>query len=145
MRDTVITIVSAVVTSGAFFSFLQFLLSRFDNKKGMEKQIGRLEEKIDAIDKKFDDKVSDIDGKLEEHRAVLARTHILRFADEQRQYVRQGTSHSEEYFKQQILDIDTYNNYCDKHPKFANGLTVMASEYILSEYKRVYLDPPIND
>ena len=145
MGDKVFTIVVTIITSGALFSFLQFLISRYDNKKGMEKQIGKLDEKIDIIDKKFDSRVDSIEGKLEEHRATLARTHILRFADEQRQLVKQSSTHSEEYFKQQILDIDLYNAYCDKHPDFSNGLTVMASDYIRKEYKRVYLDPPIND
>lgn len=148
MKETVETIVVAIITSGAFFSFLQFLVTRFDNKKGMEKQIGKLDEKIDAkidaIDKKFDSKFDAIDGKLSEHRATLARTHILRFADEQRQLVKSGSTHSEEYFKQQILDIDLYNDYCKYHPDFSNGLTVMASEYIRKEYKRVYLDPMID-
>ena len=72
---------------------------------------------------------------LAEHKATLARTHILRFADE----LRNGTKHSDEYFRQQILDIDTYNNYCDTHPDFANGLTRMASEYIREEYRKEYL------
>ena len=136
----ILKIVLTVIGSTAFISFIQFLITRYDNKKGMEKEIGKLGEKIDLIDEKFDNRVNEIDGKLEEHRATLARTHILRFADEQRQYVKQGITHSEEYFKQQILDIDLYNSYCEKHPEFSNGLTVMASDYIRSEYKRVYLD-----
>lgn len=140
IKALIVPIILAIIGSTAFFSFLQFLITRHDNKKGMEKEIGKLGEKIDNIEVKFDNRVDEIDGKLEEHRATLARTHILRFADEQRQFVRQGITHSEEYFKQQILDIDLYNTYCEKHPEFSNGLTVMASDYIRKEYKRVYLD-----
>jgi hypothetical protein len=114
-------IVLAIIGSGAFFTFLQFILQRLDNKKN-------LESKIDAIGEA-----------LEEHKATLARTHILRFADEQKQYVKQNMSHSEEYFKQQLLDIKTYNTYCAKHPDFSNGLTVIATEYIEEEYKRLYM------
>lgn len=119
MPDDVKTIIVAVLTSSAFFSFAQFILTRFDNKKNLEKKIDEMNEKSD---KNF---------------AILARTHILRFADEQRSGI---IPHSEEYFRQQILDIDTYNRYCETHPEFANGLTKVSSEYILKEYKRIYLN-----
>jgi len=116
--DSLRDIIIAVVCSNGLFTLIQFLLSRHDTKKGLEKKVDRLSECF------------------EEHKATLARTHILRFADE----LRNGTVHSEEYFRQQIMDIDTYNKYCDSHPDFANGLTVMASEYIREEYRRQYLN-----
>jgi len=34
MKETIVAIVVAVIGSGAFFSFIQFLISRHDNKKG---------------------------------------------------------------------------------------------------------------
>lgn len=114
-------IVLAIIGSGAFFTFLQFLLQRFDSKRGLEK-------KVDGLAEAF-----------EEHKAILARTHILRFADEQKLYVKQGMSHSEKYFEQQLLDIKTYNSYCDKHPDFSNGLTIFATKYIEDEYQRLYM------
>ena len=117
-------IVLAVIGSGAFFTFVQFIMQRIDLKKGLEK-------KIDNVA----DDVNKLSERLEEHKATLARTHILRFADE----LRTGT-HSREYFQQQIMDIDTYNNYCERHPDFANGLTRMASQYIQDEYRRQYLN-----
>ena len=126
-------IIITILTSGAFFSFAQFIISRWDTKKGIErelkKQVSRLDERLDTIE-----------DNQEKHIATLARTHILRFADEQRQLVKCGATHSEEYFKQQLQDIDTYNAYCDTHKGFANGLTVMASEYIKEEYRRQYLN-----
>jgi len=114
-------IVLTIIGSGAFFTFLQFIIQRIDNKKNLEK-------KIDSLRDAF-----------EEHKAILARTHILRFADEQKIYVKQDMSHSEKYFEQQLLDIKTYNNYCLTHPDFSNGLTVLATEYIEEEYKRLYM------
>lgn len=114
-------IVLAIIGSGAFFTFLQFILQRLDNKRGLEK-------KVDGLTEAF-----------EEHKAILARTHILRFADEQKLYVKQGMSHSEKYFEQQLLDIKTYNTYCDKHPDFSNGLTIFATKYIEDEYQRLYM------
>lgn len=112
-KDIIVPIVVAIFASG----LIQYLITRFDNKNGMKKELKR------------------ISDELAEFKAVLARTHILRFADE----LKSGVLHSEEYFKQQILDIDTYNDYCKHHEGFANGLTKMSSEYIMLEYKRLYL------
>ena len=112
MKDIII----AVLASGALFSFVQFLISRYDTKKGIEK-------KIDALDERLD-----------RDKAIEARNHILRFADE----VRNGVHHSEDYFKQMLLDCDTYEKYCFEHPNFSNGLTVMASELIKEEFRKVY-------
>ena len=133
-------IIVTVLLSGAFFSFLQFLITRRDNKKNvkdeLEKKIsaGFTEVKVDISGVKSD--VKEVSERLEEHKATLARTHILRFADE----LHTGT-HSKEYFEQQLKDIDTYNEYCKSHPHFANGLTKMASSFIQDEYRRLYLSP----
>ena len=110
--------IAIIITSNALIAFIQYMITRRDTKKGLEK------------------KVDNLANDLGEHKATLARTHILRFNDE----LRSGMVHSEEYFKQQILDIDTYNRYCAEHPDFANGLTVMASENIRQEFKRLYID-----
>lgn len=112
MKDVII----AVICSGAFFTFLQFLITRYDTKKSLEKRIDALAEKV------------------EEHKAILARTHILRFSDE----LRNGVYHSEDYFRQQLLDCDTYERYCKDHPDFSNGLTVIASEYIKETFEKLY-------
>ncbi len=135
-------IIIAVICSGAFFSFIQFLITRWDTKKGLEKKIEEVKETTvqEVNDVRKD--VGNVYDTLAEHKAILARTHILRFADEQRSGV---ITHSEEYFKQQILDIDTYNRYCEQHPEFANGLTRMASEYIQEEYRRLFLNGNSDD
>ena len=114
--DFFLKIVGLVLGSGALFSFLQFIIQRYDNKKGIEKQLKKMEDRMDERD------------------AIQARTHILRFNDE----LENGMKHSKDYFRQQIQDIDTYEEYCRTHPDFANGLTVMASKYIKSEYERQY-------
>jgi hypothetical protein len=123
-------IVALVLGSGALFSFIQYMLTRMDNKKNIEK-------KIDELDERSERRFKETNDKIDRNQAVLCRTHILRFADEQRS----GTvHHSKEYFEQQIQDIDTYEKYCELHPDFRNGLTVMASQYIKEEYKRIYLN-----
>ncbi|MBP5598023.1 MAG: hypothetical protein J6Y02_21825 [Pseudobutyrivibrio sp.] len=124
MENTFMPIVLPIILSVISSGIIQFLITRSDNKKNITK-------KIDSVSSD----VLKLSERLEEHKATLARTHILRFADE----LRNGTVHSEEYFRQQILDIDTYTRYCETHPNFSNGLTVMASEYIREEYRKNYL------
>lgn len=128
MIKAVLALLLSGTVLGSILTFIQFWITRKDNKKNMEKllkgEIGRVEKTV-----------CDLAGDFQEYKATLARTHVLRFSDD----LRNGVHHSEEYFKQQILDIDTYNRYCETHPEFENGLTVMASEYIREEYKRQYL------
>ena len=118
MGDKVSDIIVTVIASGAFFSFIQFLLNRWDTKKGIEK------------------KVDDLADSFEADKATRARTNILRFCDD----LHNHQYHSQDYFRQTIKDIDTYDKYCEKHPEFANGLTKMASEFIQEEYKKQYLE-----
>ena len=114
-EDLILKLVLAIIGSNAFFSFLQFVITRQDNKKGIEKQIKRISQKID------------------ENSAVLARTHILRFSDE----LKNGIEHSAEYFRQQLDDCDTYERYCDKNPDFKNSYTMVANKYIKETFERL--------
>ena len=100
MDGDTVKIILAILGSNAFFSFLQFLITRRDNKKGMAKELGRISDKID------------------ENQAVLARTHILRFSDE----LKNGIHHSAEYFRQRYCEAhpDFKNSYtmtANKHIK----------------------------
>ena len=117
-----------LLTCGALYGFIQFLITRHDNKKNNLKNI---EAKLDTVSKD----VASVREEQSEFKATLARTHILRFSDE----LHNGQYHSDEQFRQQILDIDTYTRYCERHPEFANGLTVMASEHIRDEYRKRFL------
>lgn len=145
----VLQLTVTILTSGALFSFLQYLLNRHDNKKNVR---GEIEKKIDEgfkevkaefkaemneVKNEVKDVKADVGGvseRLAEHEAITARTHILRFADE----LQTGT-HSKEYFQQQLKDIKTYKTYCDTHPDFENNLTTMSSKFIQEEYERLYL------
>ena len=130
----IITLIIAIISSG----IIQYLLTRHDNKKNVK---GEIEKKMDegfkeikADVKAVKAEVNGVSERLEEHKAILARTHILRFADE----LQTGT-HSKEYFQQQLKDIKTYEKYCDAHPDFENNLTTMSSKFIQEEYERLYL------
>ena len=113
---------------GALFTFIQFMIQRHDKKKNDIKEVKEMITDVKS-------EVTAVKDDVSEFKATLARTHILRFADE----LHDGKYHSDEYFRQQIQDIDTYNRYCDKHADFRNGLTKMASEYIIKEYNKRFL------
>ena len=88
-----------------------------------------------VIIKELDGRVEKIENSLDERDAVLARTHILRFKDEI--YNNGSESHSLEYYEQTLDDIQIYEQFCTENPKFANGRTKAAAQYIRQEYNRL--------
>lgn len=119
MSDYLPALIGAVFASSGFWAFIQFLINRYDGSRTelrrIAEQVAKLNEKVDA------------------NSAVLARTHILRFDDE----LLNGVSHSQEYFRQQMDDIDTYEDFCTHHPEFRNSYTTIASEHIRDTYKKL--------
>ena len=113
MIEDVKDILVTVVASGAFFSFLQFIITRFDNKKGIEK---RLTAKIDTVKEDVQTVKNDVNE-------LTVRKH------------------SKEYFEQQLQDIKTYETYCFNHPNFQNEMAQMSVDFIREEYRRLYLNP----
>lgn len=88
--------------------------------------VGNIESKLDDIS----NKVNDLDKEVREEKALQARTHILRFADE----LYNNKHHSKEYFDDVLSDIDMYEKYCEAHPDFKNNKTVMSSGLIKDTY-----------
>ena len=120
----VVTLIVAVVGSGAIFGFLQFIIQFLVTRADMKQNFGK--------------KLDDLNSKVDRNQAVLARTHILRFADDLRNHG--SRYHSEEYYRQQILDCDLYDHYCEEHPEFSNGLTIVASRYIRNEFEKLFTE-----
>lgn len=112
-----ISVLAAILGSSGVWTFVQYKIEKKDKDNDridkVIEQIGKLSEKIDG------------------NQAVLARTHILRFDDE----LMNGMDHSQEYFRQQLEDIDTYEAYCDSHPDFKNSYAVLAIEHIRHTYQ----------
>ena len=133
--EIVIKIVSplviAFIGSSAVFGFIQFLVQFLVTRSDMKQNFGT---QLTEMDKKIDRNHEEINQKIDRNKAELCRTHILRFADD----LRNNVHHSEEYFRQQLLDIDTYENFCKDNPTFSNGLTVIASAYIKEEFHKQY-------
>ena len=127
----IVPIILAVVGSGAVFGFIQFLIQFLVTRSDMKQNFGT---QLTEMDQKIDRNHEEINQKIDRNKAELCRTHILRFADD----LRNNVHHSEEYFRQQLLDIDTYENFCKDNPTFSNGLTVIASDYIKTEFIKLY-------
>lgn len=123
-------LVIAILASGGLFSFIQFFItfgfSRKDKTKEIEKQLKTIEENQQEGFKK-------LNMKVDYNAAVLARTHILRFNDE----ILNGMKHSREYWRQQLDDCDTYEQFCKEHPKFKNSYTEIADRNIKSTYEKL--------
>lgn len=126
MEINMIGTIASVLLGGGILGFIQFLISRHDKKND------RMNEVLDAIgDLKTE--VSEIKADAQEQKAITARTHILRFADE----LYNNVNHGREYFEQTLDDIETYEKYCDTHRDFKNGRTKRAVPYIKETYNRL--------
>ncbi len=114
---------ASILLGGGVLAFIQFLISRHDNKhdklKGVKDAVEALSKKIDAIDAKAD-----------ERNAVNSRVRILRFADE----MIEGKRHSKDSWDQVMSDITDYNKYCEKHPDFKNDQTATTVEFLKKNY-----------
>lgn len=119
MTDIVTAVVVAVLASGGLWGFIQYLISRKD----------KTAEKIDKIM----EIVTEVSNRVDTTNATNARTRILRFDDE----LINGVHHSREYFQQTLEEIDTYEEYCDRHPKYKNNACILAIEHIRRVYTRL--------
>lgn len=70
--------------------------------------------------------------KSEERHATLCRAHILRFGDE----VLHGIPHSKEGYDNILLDIDSYEEYCDQHPGYKNNVAIATIKNIKRMYQK---------
>lgn len=129
----VIESVLGILIGGGLLAFIQFLITRHDNRNDKTKSI------LDAI-KGVRSEVDDIRKEItalkddaNRRDATQARTHILRFRDE----LQNNMDHSSEYFDQILEDAERYEKFCGNHPDFPNGRTEAAIEYIKTEHQRL--------
>ena len=105
------------------WSWLARCIGRAINKEVLEK-VESLSQ--DVIRNKQDD---------DEQWVSLSRSHILRFGDE----LRCGVNHSQEHFDQILLDISTYEHYCEAHPDYPNGKAIATIKLIKKTYQECLL------
>lgn len=115
-------LLTALASSG-FFSLIQFLIKRHDDKNGKRAE---LDKKIDSIQKDIDDLRSEI----KKSDALQARRRILRFNDE----LLSGLKHSKEAFDDVIDDTDIYEKFVTENPTFINNKCVLAKQHIKDTY-----------
>lgn len=126
MSDVIIPVIVAVIGSSALWQTIVFFVDRFDKRKKSNEDIVKEVKKVQVS-------VDELAVKVDENQAVLARTHILRFSDE----LKNGVEHSDEYFRQQLQDCDTYERFCEDHPEFKNSYTELANKHIKETYQRL--------
>ena len=76
--------------------------------------------------------LADHKAKSEERHATLCRAHILRFGDD----VLHGIPHSKEGYDNILLDIDSYEEYCDNHPGYKNNVAIETIKHIKNTYQK---------
>lgn len=89
---------------------------------------GEVIDKVDNLSKEL----TDHKEKSEERHATLCRAHILRFGDE----VLHGVPHSKEGYDNILLDIDSYEEYCEKHPGYKNNVAIATITHIKKMYHK---------
>lgn len=102
------------------WSWLAGCLGRAINKDVIEK-VDELDKKVDKLEKKSD-----------ERNATLCRTHILRFGDE----ILHDVPHSKEHYDNILVDIDTYEEYCNENPEYRNNIAVATIKHIKNMYQK---------
>jgi hypothetical protein len=112
-----------ILLGGGFLAFLQFLITRHDNKVD---KLGELRKAI--ADLRAD--IKRLEEKGDKREAVSVRVRILGFEDE----LQEGHRHSKDSFDQVLSDVTTYEHYCENHPEFKNNQTAATVDHI----KKVY-------
>ena len=131
--DIFLTILG-VVLGGGILAFIQFLITRHDNKHDKVAEVNKsiqalskdVKERFDVLDRKIDM----VNAKGDERFAVSSRVRILRFEDE----LQEERKHSKDSWDQAMSDIDYYETYCNSHPEFRNNQTVATVEHIKHGY-----------
>ena len=100
-------------------------------------RIEKLEEGFNMCSIGMRNELTQFIQRAEEERIDRARSRILRFNDE----VMMGERHSKEHFDEILVDIDRYEDYCDKHEDYENNKAVLAIKTIKDEYAYCLLHP----
>lgn len=124
-----------VACGGALIAAAVSLITLFLNRKWQKED--RTADRITELSAKIDKVSDELSAHIEQNElseARQARVRILRFADE----CRRGEKHSKDHFDSLLSeggDIDAYEDYCDKHPKFKNNMTATSVKIIKELYE----------
>lgn len=114
-------------------TLVQITPIKFNPWSWLGKCIGRAinSEVLNKVDE-LSQELADHKAKSEERHATLCRAHILRFGDE----VLHGIPHSKEGYDNILLDIDSYEEYCDQHPCYKNNVALATISHIKKMYQK---------
>ena len=119
----IMAIIAAIFGSTGFW---QWLSNRHASNKDILTAVRGVEGRVATLE----DRVGSLQDDQEKDRAEYARLRVLRFNGE----LLRNQKHTKEEFDQVLDDIDTYEDYCDDHPRYANNKAVLAIENV----KRCY-------
>lgn len=100
---------------------------------GVKKEVGDVKKDVGSVKNEIKDirqDVADIREEAKEREATNRRSRILEFGDE----ILHGVKYSKEHFDQILLDVTSYENYCDEHKHYMNSV----AEATIKHIKRVY-------
>lgn len=129
------TIVVALI-GGGFVSFVEFLIRRHDAKKDKNSEVLKAIEDVGSKIESVEDKMKDIDYKVDRNEAIMCRARILRFNKE----LIKKEKHTHEEFGQCLEDCDKYEMFCDTHPNFLNNKAKLSIENIKRCYEKCERD-----
>ncbi len=128
-------IVLSFLLGGSFLGFIQFMITRSDNKNNEIKEVMNA---INLFKDEFNKKIESVQNDVRcikhteaRERAIEKRVRILHFEDG----LQEGRKHSKDSFDQVLSDITDYEEYCSDHPKFKNNQTAATVEHIKSIYQ----------
>ena len=114
-------------------TIIQITPIKFNPWSWIAKKIGS------AINSEVLNEVKAVKADLAEHKAQSAerdatqcRSRILRFGDE----ILHGVAHSKEHYEQILIDIDSYEEYCDEHQDYKNNVAVATIKHIKKMYQK---------
>lgn len=89
---------------------------------------GEVIAKVDNLSREL----ADHKAKSAEREATQCRSRILRFGDE----ILHNVPHSKEHYEQILIDIDSYEEYCDDHQDYRNNVAVATIKHIKKMYQK---------
>lgn len=145
--QSILTILLSIVGSSAVFGFIQFMITRKDNKNEkfdkLSKDIGTVNSSVKELSESVDKKLSDLSEEMKSSDEKLRQESMKTVADTRRVRILRGSDeiklkmrHSEEWFDQMNEDITEYEKYCESHPGYKNNKAVHAIANINSVYEK---------
>lgn len=145
--QSILTILLSIVGSSAVFGFIQFMITRKDNKNEkldkLSKDVGEVKSSVKELSESVDKKLSDLSEEMKASDEKLRQESMKTVADTRRVRILRGSDeiklkmrHSEEWFDQMNEDITEYEKYCEFHPGYKNNKAVHAIANINSVYAK---------